>query len=784
MESEEDLGLHRCPRRLSRGSGVGFAEFEMDSFSEGESRKSPVESLDDRMDESSVEDLKTRNSEDIVTTVLHAEDDPSLNALTFRTWFIGIGLGIFGAIVDTMYHFRPLTLDISKVFLALAAYVISTFMERSIPRGGFIGRWLNPHPFNSKEHAAIIIMASASTQVALAVQVIAVQRLYYNNAPSTALSILIVISSQCLGYGFAGLLRRVLVYPSKMLWPVLLPVNTLLETFHRNHQEAKPRRRFLYWVFAAIFVWQVLPEYVMPILTGVSVFCLANQNNLVFTTIFGGTNPNEGLGLLSLGLDWQLITSQPLWYPLQTLTNNFIGYIICIVLFAGVYYGNVWRARDFPFLSQLLFSGSSEGSDYVLYNGTAILNQQNSLNSAVLERQGTPYFSGTYATSILTNNLYITSTIVHLLLWNWNDVKKAWAFLHPENLRRLISLKFWTSNPEVVDHDEVDNNAHYQFMRAYKECPNWWYAATLVISTIIGLVCIYAAKTTLPWYGFLVSILVASICTLFFGAQAALTGYQGNVQPLMQLLGGYIHPGQPTANLYFTLFGQGTVIQGINLTQNLKLGQYAKLPPRITFTAQLTGTIVGSIISYIVMTEITKDQRAILLTPRGTLVWSGHNTQKLHAQTTAFGTLSTALFTHGSRYAALPLSLLIGLALPLPTYLLGRHLHRAFTLLNTPLVLAYAGILAAVPASSAMLAYFAVGFGSQFWLRRYRPGWFVGYNYLAAAALEGGAQAVGLVVAFAFKGAGGAEVRVPAYWGNNRGGNADRCARGPGLGGG
>lgn len=82
-----------------------------------------------------------------------------------------------------------------------------------------------------------------------------------------------------------------------------------------------------------------------------------------------------------------------------------------------------------------------------------------------------------------------------------------------------------------------------------------------------------------------------------------------------------------------------------------------------------------------------------------------------------------------------------------------------------------------------MLAYFAAGFGSQFWLRRYRPGWFVRHNYLAAAALEGGAQAVGLVVAFAFKGAGGAEVRVPAYWGNNRGGNADRCARDPGLGG-
>lgn len=92
MESEEDLGLHRCPRRLSRGSGVGFAddfEMEMMDFSEEGSKKSPVESLDERLGEESAEGLKVQDNQDVVTEVLHAEDDPSLNALTFRVWFIG-----------------------------------------------------------------------------------------------------------------------------------------------------------------------------------------------------------------------------------------------------------------------------------------------------------------------------------------------------------------------------------------------------------------------------------------------------------------------------------------------------------------------------------------------------------------------------------------------------------------------------------------------------------------------------------------------------------------------
>jgi hypothetical protein len=33
------------------------------------------------------------------------------------------------------------------------------------------------------------------------------------------------------------------------------------------------------WAFALIFVWEVVPEYMMPILTGVNLFCLAKRNS-------------------------------------------------------------------------------------------------------------------------------------------------------------------------------------------------------------------------------------------------------------------------------------------------------------------------------------------------------------------------------------------------------------------------------------------------------------------------------------------------------------------------
>ncbi|EXM15621.1 hypothetical protein FOTG_16062 [Fusarium oxysporum f. sp. vasinfectum 25433] len=720
--------------------------------------------------------------EDFVTKVLHADDDPSLNPWTFRMWFIGIGLGIFGAIMETIYFFRPVTLDVSNVFLALVGYILGTFFEWAIPKQGFLGRWLNPHPFNMKEHAAIVVLASSAAQAALAVEVIAVQRLFYDTAPNALVSILVVVSSQCVGYGFAGLLRRALVYPTKMVWPALLPMNTLLETLHRDRNETRKRLRFFWIVLVAIFFWELLPEYIMPILTGVSIFCLARRDSMVFTNVFGGSNGNEGLGILSLGLDWQLISSKPLWTPLLTLGNSLAGYLLCIALFLCVYYGNIWDAQKFPFLSQLLFSRDSTSSNYVIYNQTKILDDKNVLLPSALEEEGIPFFAGTYAMFLFTTNLAVSATISHLLLWNWEDIKMGYSFLSPSSLRRLFSPLSWSLRSNRDPGSDKEKDPHYRLMLAYPECPSWWYTLILLLSVIMGIIAIYTAQSTLPWYGFLTSIAVAGTFILFFGAQVALTGFQGNVQPIVQMIGGYLHPGQPLANMYFTLFGYNSVIQGISMVQDLKFGQYAKLPPKTTFSTQLAGTLIGGIINYIMMVEITTNQRDILLSIQGTNVWSGQNIQQFNSQAIAWGALAKEMFSPGSRYELIPIGLLLGFLPPLLFHTLDRAYPTiGFSKVNTPIILAYAGFLS-VGISSSMLTYFIIGFASQFWLRRWKPDWFVKYNYVLSAALDGGTQILVFILTYTVLGGVGPEVKFPKYWGNNADGNFDYCMRDPAAG--
>jgi len=130
---------------------------------------------------------------------------------------------------------------------------------------------------------------------------------------------------------------------------------------------------------------------------------------------------------------------------------------------------------------------------------------------------------------------------------------------------------------------------------------------------VIALSCIYNLNSTLPWWGFLIARTLSFLSTLFFGALGGLIGFNVPITSLIQLIGGYLHPGKPVANMYFVLFGANAEAQALALVESLKLGQYGKLSPKCTFTVQIMWTVFGAIMNYILMSSITTNQRDILL---------------------------------------------------------------------------------------------------------------------------------------------------------------------------
>ncbi|KAK0108791.1 hypothetical protein ONS96_002636 [Cadophora gregata f. sp. sojae] len=739
----------------------------------GEKTNLPVYEGESIFREGIVED-----AEGLVTRVIDVEDDPTLNPWTFRTFFLGLGLSCFGSVLQEIFYFKPQTIYVSVVFLTVLAYILGEAMAFIIPRKGSIGRFLNPGPFNMKEHASITLMASAASQSALATEALAAQELFYGGYPNKAAGIFVVITAQLIGFGLAGLLRHILVYPTHMLWPMNLPITSLLESLHKDKAVAKARLKIFYIVFFTFLVWEIFPEYIFTVLEGVSIFCLAHQNSLVFTNLFGGASGNEGLGLGAVSFDWNYIApfGSPLWLPLYTLVNEFIGYIGCIIFFMGLYYSNSYRAQDFPFLAQQLLDGSSNGTNFVTYNQTNILNDKFEVDNELLAAQGIPWLTASYLGYLITSNMGFTATFVHMLLWNFDDIKHGWQWASPSNLKARFlgkkSWKFWANqespearNERLQNDEKLDPHYRLMMRNLYKEVPLWWWGAILVICWCVALGSLYALKSTLPWWGFLLSTIMMTIFLLFFGAQYGITGFQYNIQPICQTLAGYMFPGRPLANMYFTCFTFNSMQQAQLLARDLKLAQYVHLSPRHTFTIQVIGCVVGAIMNWVMMITIVDNQAPILKGLAGSNIWSGQNVQQFNTLAIAWS-IAKDTFSIGAKYQWVTIAYIIGFVVPVPFWLLNRYFpHPFFRYINFSIILWQMGYLF-VGINSAIGVFFFLGFFAQWYLRRKRPEFFIKYNYIVSAALDGGTQVMVFILTFAVFGGSGTARPFPTWAGN------------------
>lgn len=151
-----------------------------------------------------------------------------------------------------------------------------------------------------------------------------------------------------------------------------------------------------------------------------------------------------------------------------------------------------------------------------------------------------------------------------------------------------------------------------------------------------------------------------------------ITGFQFNTQPICQMLAGYMFPGRPLANFYFTCYTYNCLQQGQLLSRDLKLAQYAHLPPRCTFLVQILGCITGALFNWVMMVTIVDNQAPILKAIQGTNIWSGQNIQQFNTLAISWS-IAKDMFSVGQRYQWVPLAFLPGFIAPLPFYFAYRY---------------------------------------------------------------------------------------------------------------
>lgn len=119
------------------------------------------------------------------------------------------------------------------------------------------------------------------------------------------------------------------------------------------------------------------------------------------------------------------------------------------------------------------------------------------------------------------------------------------------------------------------------------------------------------------------------------------------------------------------------------------------------------------------------------------------------------------MFSVGAKYQWVTIAYLLGFLAPIPLWIGNKIIpHPAWRYINTSIILWQMGYLF-VGINSAIGVFFLLGFFAQYYLRRKRPEFFVKYNYITSAALDGGTQVMVFILTFAVFGGSGTSRPFP-----------------------
>ncbi|CAF3388114.1 unnamed protein product [Rotaria sp. Silwood1] len=351
--------------------------------------------------ESSDDNQNEQSSYEEVAANVSNKDDPNMLVLTFRSWFLGLAFTCILSFVNQFFFYRTSPLIIGVLVAQLLSHLLGKLMEKILPRRNFkIFRWnftFNPGPFTVKEHCIITTMAATGAGTAYAIDVITIQRLFYKRTINTAIGIIFVITSQVLGYGMAGIMRKFLVWPAAMIWPANLVNCALFRTLHNDKDNGDDneksrwkmsRLKFFFLAFLFQFLWYWFPGYIFPVLSLFSWICMIKPNNVILSQLTG----INGLGIGSIELDWNAWVSflgSPIVVPFWAQVNILVGFVVLAWIIApATYYSNLWNSKALPIVSVRVFT-----ADGYLYNISAVLNSNLRLNETAYKQYGIRYLT-------------------------------------------------------------------------------------------------------------------------------------------------------------------------------------------------------------------------------------------------------------------------------------------------------------------------------------------------------------------------------------------------------
>ncbi|KAH0452441.1 hypothetical protein IEQ34_019740 [Dendrobium chrysotoxum] len=694
-----------------------------------------MEEADDRLQELHEEisnpllpaedELQNSPIEQVALTV-PITDDPNAAVVTARMWILGTASCFLLSFLNQFFWYRKEPLSITSISAQIAVVPLARMMAAWLPdRKFFAGcKWefsLNPGPFSVKEHVLITIFANAGAGSVYAIHVVTAVRVFYRQKISFFVSLLVVLTTQILGFGWAGIFRRYLVEPAAMWWPYNLVQVSLFSALHEKEVRAKgslTRNQFFLVAFICSFAYYIFPGYLFSMLTSLSWICWIFPNSVFAHQLGSGL---RGLGIGAIGLDWSTVSSylgSPLASPWFATANIAAGFFIIMYVISPItYWLDAYHAKTFPIFSDNLFTSNGQ-----IYNVTSIIDSNFHLDLNAYEKNGPIHMSTFFAMTYGAGFASLTAIISHVLLFHGSEI--------------------WQMSKSAFKDKKMD--VHTRLMRRYRQVPEWWFICILVINIILTtFVCeYYNDQLQLPWWGVLLACAIALFFTLPIGIITATTNQKPGLNILTEYIIGYLYPGRPVANMCFKVYGYISMSQALIFLQDFKLGHYMKIPPRTMFMAQVVGTMISSVVylstAWWLMGSIPNICDRQLLPSDSP--WTCPGDHVFYDASVIWGLIGPRrIFGDLGSYYAINWFFLAGAVAPLLVWIA----HRAFPsakwikLINVPVLIAGLG---SMPPATAVnfTTWIIIGFLSGYVVYNYHRDWWQRHNYVLSGSLDAG----------------------------------------------
>ncbi|KAB5570146.1 OPT family small oligopeptide transporter [Coniochaeta sp. 2T2.1] len=683
---------------------------------------------------------------EVRAAVRNYDEDVPCN--TVRAWTIGLTLVMVGASMNTLFSLRAPSIGLGALIAQIIAWPMGHGWARVMPERKFrsLGlTWsLNPGPFNIKEHSIIVVMASVSFSVAYATDIILAQLVFYKQNFGIPWQLMLTISTQSLGYGIAGMMRKYLVYPASMIWPGNLVSVTLMNAMYEKNEKPDPsvfggRMPRYYWfglITICSFVYYFIPGFLAQFLSSFAFMTWIFPDSPVINQLFGFST---GLSLIPITFDWTQISGfvgSPLIPPWHAIANTLIGVSFFYIVMASVlHYSGTWYGWFLPMSDSSTYDNTGS-----TYNVSRILTADFTLDEEAYKNYSPLFLSTTFAMSYGLSFAAIASLVVY-------------TYLHHG---QMIWRQYQNSTNEKPD-------IHMKLMRKYKEAPTWWYLS-LFSMLVLSFVACLAYPTNMSWWALLLAVFISFSFALPIGIIQAVTNNQIGLNVLTEFIYGYIQPGRPLALMIFKTFGYITMSQALSFVGDLKFGHYMKIPPRTMFTSQVVATTVSCFIQIAVLNYAlgsidgvcTREQPEHFTCPGGRVFFSA---------SVIWGLIGPArMFSPGQIYFGLFFFFIVGAVTPVIIYFAAKKWPRSpLKHLMAPLIFGGSGM---IPPATPLnyLSWGFVGWVFQYQIRNRHFAWWSRLNFLTSSGLDLGLALATLVIFFAFTVHG---INPPSWWGND-----------------